>query len=68
MSKEYSYDLQAARSSLRRWVWKTPETNDRVKEVIKALEILDALDISETIDISPVIQSVAIGGLQFDLA
>lgn len=68
MSNEFSHDLQSARSTLRRWVWKTPETDDRVQKVAAALELLDSIDLPETIDVSPVIQSVAIAGLLFEVA
>lgn len=67
MSKDYSHDLQSARSTLRRWIWKNPETDDRLQKVIAALELLDSLDIPETIDISPVIQSVNVAGLLFEV-
>ena len=68
MSKEYSHDLQSARSTLRRWIWKAPDSDDRLQKVVAALELLDSLDLPDTIDISPVIQSVAIAGLIFEVA
>lgn len=68
MSKEFSHDLYSARSTLRRWVWKTPETDDRVQRVVAALELLDSIDLPETIDVSPAVQSVAIAGIQFEVA
>ena len=68
MSKEFSHDLQSARSMLRRWVWKTSELDDRTSTVVTALALLDSLDLPETIDVIPVAESIKVGGLLFEVA